>query len=54
MAQRRNRLSGAEYKKIAKLKEFNLNAIVQKTIKIDTMFKSKYFIYIDCKKLIII
>ncbi|XP_060845774.1 uncharacterized protein LOC132925391 [Rhopalosiphum padi] len=39
MAPRRNRLSGAEYKKIAKLKEFNLNKVVQKTIKIDTMFK---------------
>jgi len=49
MAPRRNRLSGAEYKKIAKLKEFNLNKVVQKTIKIDTMFKSKYFIYVDCK-----
>ncbi|XP_050065497.1 uncharacterized protein LOC126554459 [Aphis gossypii] len=39
MAPRRNRLSRAEYKKIAKLKELNLNKIVQKTIKIDTMFK---------------
>jgi len=49
MAPRRNRLSEAEYKKIAKLKEFNLNKIVQKTIKIDTMFKNMYFIYVDCK-----
>jgi hypothetical protein len=43
MAPKRNRLSGAEYKKIAKLKQFNLNEIVKKTIKIDTMFKSKLF-----------
>lgn len=49
MTPRRNRLSGAEYKKIAKLKKFNLNKVVQKTIKIDTMFKSKYFVYVDCK-----
>jgi len=43
MAPKRNRLSGAEYRKKAKLKEFNLNNDVQKTIKIDTMFKSKLF-----------
>jgi len=43
MAPKRNRLSGAEYKKIAKLKQSNLNEIVKKTIKIDTMFKSKLF-----------
>lgn len=30
MAPKRNRLSGAEYKKIAKLKQFNLNEIVKK------------------------
>jgi len=30
MAPKRNRLSGAEYRKNAKLKEFNLKKVVQK------------------------